>query len=204
MKVGTLRFWRFQKFHGCKQAKRRVLVDSLRFFGWLGKLSKFSTVRNLSASSLHFKRFFWLICQRQLLQVTSSLEVHGHSSNLLRLRLVYLLHCTLPLCVILCCALVAVNGGASEIWGFQWLYLCWVHSSRYFCQPPWPEILWRWRRLRLSMLRCGLLHLLVPWDKTHRVPGKVEDLYGELAIYVDIMTLKRWYCGGFLEVFYVI
>lgn len=83
--------------------------------------------------------------------------------------------------------------------------LCWFHSSRYFCQPPWPEILWRWRRLRLSMLRCGLLHLLVPWEQnTHRVPGKVEDLYGELAIYVDIMTLKRWYCGGFLEVFYVI
>ena len=28
-------------------------------------------------------------------------------------------------------------------------------------------------------------------QNTHRVPGKVEDLYGELAIYVDIMTLKR-------------
>eukprot|EP00434_Breviolum_minutum_P044494 symbB.v1.2.039746.t1/scaffold6763.1/size17768/1 len=43
-----------------------------------------------------------------LVQMTA--EVHGHSSNLLRLRLVYLLHCTLPLCVILCCIFASRRG----------------------------------------------------------------------------------------------
>lgn len=178
-------------------------MDSLRFFGWLGKLSNFSTVRNLSASSFLFERFFWLICQRpqrQLLQVTSSLEVHGHSSNLLRLRLVYLLHCTLPLCVILCCALVAVkSGGASEIWGFQW----WKTSAGSI--PPGILASRRGRKFfggggGFGFPCCDAVCYIF-WflgKNTHRVPGKVEDFFGELAIDVDIIwqydieTLILW------------
>lgn len=63
-------------------------------------------------------------------------------------------------------------------------------SSRYFCKPPWPEILWGRRRLWLSMLRCGLLHLLVPWEKNTSSAWVKWKIYMENLQFTRTLTLN--------------